>query len=343
MGTCIQGFHKIDTDKWEFAKEGFIRGKRHLLKTIQRRRTPQSLQNGSSSGSSSEAGKAALEGELDHLRKEKSSMMQVVVEMQHQLQDTFQHMETVNDKIQEAETRQKQMVSFLAKMIWNPAFLARIQQKEQKHITTPRRKFLKRQHESGTEGKIVKYKPELRDFAVASEPLEFNPNTVKQFPDYPLQNTGENLAFGRENVPLQVENTDCGELAQVTPEQAGVSSLNTLNQFKIGKNVMNPEQQDTPEYVYSFPEDLAREKNYLEISSPGVESMVKEEVEWNLGFEANAGMSSSTNELWGNLSNYEVPGLGVSSDISDVWDIGSPQPWGMSGIETWPDEDLPLK
>ncbi|CAI9760625.1 unnamed protein product [Fraxinus pennsylvanica] len=335
------GFRKIDTDKWEFANEGFLRGKRHLVKTIQRRRKPQSLQIGSLSGSSSEAGKAALEGELEHLRKEKSSMMQVVVEMQHQQRDTFQHMETVNEKLQEAEKRQKQMVSFLAKMFQNPAFLAHIQRKERNGITSPRRKFLKHRHESGTpdsslEGKTAKCRPKLKDFAVASEPLEFNP-----VPDYPLQNTGENLAFDEECVPFQVENTDHDELALITQEQTGLPSLNTLNQFKIGKNVMNPEQQVTPEYEISFPEDLAREKNFLEISSPGIESMVKEEVKWNLGFEASDDISSYTNELWGNLSNYEMLELGVSSGISDIWDIGSPQPWGISGIETWPDEHSP--
>lgn len=310
------------------------------MKTIQRQRRPQS-QIGSLSGSSSEAGKAALEGEVERLRKEKSSMMQVVVEMQHQQRDTFQHMETVNEKLQEAEKRQKQIVSFLAKMFQNPAFIARIQRKERNGITSPRRKFLKHHHESGTpesslEGQIAKCRPELRDFAVASEPLELNP-----VPDYPLQNTGEDLAFGGERVPFHVENTDYDELALVTQEQAGVSSLNTLNQFKIGNNVMNPKQQVTPEYEISFPEELAREKNFLELSSPGIESMIKEEVQWNLGFEPSDDISSYTNELWGNLSNYEMPELGVCSGISDVWDIGSPQPWGISGIETWPDEDSP--
>ncbi|KAL2502651.1 Heat stress transcription factor A-3 [Forsythia ovata] len=348
------GFRKIDTDKWEFANERFIRGQRHLLKTMQRRRTPQSLQIGCSSGSSSEAGKAALEGELERLRKEKSSMMQVVVEMQHQQRDTFQRMESVNEKLQEAEKRQKQMVSFLAKMFQNPAFLARLKQKEQKGITSPRtiRNFLKHQHESGTsksslEGQIVKYRPELRDF-VASVSSDFNPDSVKQLPDYPSQNTGENRASGAESVPFQVENTDLDELALVheflqSPEQAGgVSSLSTLDPFIKGKDVMNLEKQVTPEYVVSFPEDLAREKNFLEISSPVIGSMVKEEDEWNLGFEASAGMSSSTNELWGNLSNYYMPELGVSSGISDIWDIASLQPGGISGIETWPDEDSPL-
>lgn len=322
------------------------------MRTIQRRRTSQSLQIGSSSGSSSETGKAALQGELEHLRKEKSSMMQAVVEMQHQQRNTFQHMEIVNKKLQEAEKRQKQMLSFLAKMLQNPAFVARLQQKG---ITSPRttRKFLKHQHESGTpgsslEGQIVKYRPERRDFAMASVPPDFNPDTFKQLPDYSLQNTGENLAFGAGIFPFQAEHTDRDavvlqhEFIQ-TPEQAGgVSSMDALDPFNKGKNIINPEKQVTPQHFISFPEDLAREKNFLEILSPGIGHMVKEEGEWNLGFEASHGMSSSTNELWSNLSNYDMPELGVSSGISDIWDIGSLQPWGTPGIETWPEEDSPL-
>ncbi|KAI3447500.1 hypothetical protein Pfo_004165 [Paulownia fortunei] len=226
------GFHKIDTDKWEFANEGFIRGQRHLLKKIQRRKSPQSQQIGSSSGTSDDAGKAALEGEIDCLRKQRSLMMQEVVELQQQQRGTVQHMEIVNEKLQTAEKRQKQMVSFLGKIFQNPAILARLQQtREQKSITSPRtmRKFMKHQvHEPGTsdsspKGQIVKYQHE--NYTLPSVTLDSDPVMVKQLPGYSLQDMGDNPVFGTEHVPFQAEDIAPDELAMMheflgTPEQA---------------------------------------------------------------------------------------------------------------------------
>lgn len=304
---CIQGFRKVDADKWEFANEGFLRGKRHLLRNIQRRKSPQA--QGSSSGSSTEAGKTAFEGEIEKLKQEKQSMMQEVIELQQQQRGTVQHMRAVNEKLQAAEQRQKQMVSFLAKVFQNPSFLARL---KQKNIDSPRtmRKFVKHhQHQEGTsglsiEGEIVKYEADMENLATPSVTPDLNPLSVEQIPG--------NLGLGSESMPFKTENTETEALAMAHEDI-----------LSKGKNVVSTQPEVIPEYFISFPEESVKEENFPDLFSPGIEN-------WSMGFEASPSMPGSSNELWGNLSNYDVPELGVSEGLSDIWELGSPQAAGGS-------------
>ncbi|TKY53047.1 Heat stress transcription factor A-3 [Spatholobus suberectus] len=189
------GFRKIDTDKWEFYNEAFQRGKKHLLKNIQRRRSPQSQQVGSyiGIGSPTDAVKSGVEVEIERLRKERSMLMEEVVDLQQQQRRTAHRTGEVNQRLQSAEQRQKQMVSFLAKLFQNPAFLAHLRQKkEQREIDSPRvvRKFVKQhQHEAGTaetlkEGQIMRYQPDWRNTGMSSETPELSPVSIEQSPHY---------------------------------------------------------------------------------------------------------------------------------------------------------------
>ncbi|KAK4343115.1 hypothetical protein RND71_038931 [Anisodus tanguticus] len=115
-------------------------------------------------------------------------MMQEVIELQQQQRGTVQQMEAVNEKLQAAEQKQKQkqMVSFLAKVFQNPTFLTRLQQmKEQGKITSPRttRKFVKHQPhdpdrvESSMEGQIVKYRPNFQETGLGAEAMPLKGGT----------------------------------------------------------------------------------------------------------------------------------------------------------------------
>ncbi|KAI7997904.1 Heat stress transcription factor A-3 [Camellia lanceoleosa] len=352
------GFRKIDTDRWEFANEGFLRGKRHLLKSIQRRKSTQMQQIRSHAGSSTELEKGGLEGELERLRKEKTSMIQEVVELQHQHHGTVQDMNAVNEKLQAAEQRQKQMVTFLAKLFRNPEFLARLQQKkEQRAIDSPRtmRKFVKHQQhepgqlESSMEGQIIEYRPELWNLAASSITPDLSPAAANEIPDFLVQDREGNLGLGAETLPFQIGNIVSEELHVThevlkTTEQVGerTSSLRTEDPLFKGKNVVYPQPELVPEYFVSFPEDLTKEKNVPESLSPGIESLVKKEDVWNIGFQAGAGMSNSSNELWDIVTNYDVPELGISSGLSHIWDLDSLLVAGSSGAEKWPGDDSPF-
>ncbi|CAN4121423.1 unnamed protein product [Withania somnifera] len=338
------GFRKIDADRWEFANEGFLRGKRHLLKNIQRRRSHQA---GSFSGSSTEAGKGTMD-EIEKLKKEKSLMMQEVVELQQQQRGTVQQMEAVNEKLQAAEHRQKQMVSFLAKVFQNPTFMARLQQmKEQGKITSPKtmRKFIKHQRhdpsseESSKEGQIVKYRPDFQDLATYFESSDANPVVDQQLLESGLgakamSSKGGNVAS--EGLTMAHELLKSPDLVI-----EGASNFNLENSHFKGKNVASHQLEVMPEYFASFPEELGKENDNSGFSAPGIESMVKEEEVWSLGFEASAGMSSTGTELWGSIGNY-VPDFGVSSGLSDFWDIDPLQAAGSSGVDEWPDDESPF-
>ncbi|KAI6706485.1 hypothetical protein NL676_009447 [Syzygium grande] len=276
-GESFVGFHKIDTDRWEFANEAFQRGKRQLLKNIQRRKSPQTQQIGSYSGPSSEAGKPGLEVEVVMLRKEKSMLMQEVVELQQQHRGTAHHAEAVNQRLQAAEQRQKLMVSFMAKLLQNPSFVALLREKKEQREIGPsrmRQKFLKHHQPEdveavpSTEGQIVKYRHDTGTLDASSGFPTLNPIPVNSPKHLPEVSTGTGL--GEENIPLQVEDVMSretsaprdiasvqGYLRTLDLLREGSSSLGADLQF-MGKSVTeSPGQEFTPQYFVSSPEDLA--------------------------------------------------------------------------------------
>uniref|UniRef100_A0A0D9YT22 HSF-type DNA-binding domain-containing protein n=1 Tax=Oryza glumipatula TaxID=40148 RepID=A0A0D9YT22_9ORYZ len=137
------GFRKVHADRWEFAHEDFLRHSKHLLKKIVRRRSSPTQQSGLQPGSSGESG---LDPELNTLRREKNALLQEVTRLKQEHLQTIEQMSTLNQRLESAEDRQKQMVSFLAKLLQNPTFLRQLKvHRQQKEIDSTRvkRKFLK--------------------------------------------------------------------------------------------------------------------------------------------------------------------------------------------------------
>lgn len=233
---CIinQGFRKIDTDKWEFMNEGFVRGQRHLLRKIQRRKSHHSQQFDALPSPSNKAGKDALEGEIEGLRKERSSIMQEVVALQHEQLGTIQHIEVVKEKLEAAESRQKQMVSFLAKILQNPKFSGGLQKPSEKaSITAPRpvRKFVKHSAYNSS--------PEAQTCLLQNSPV-----------------------VGEEQMPSQIEDVVGDETAMVqelliTPEEdESVPIFRTVDPLLNGQDEMNSQLQPVNDYYISSGEDL---------------------------------------------------------------------------------------
>lgn len=123
----MQGFRKVDPDKWEFANEGFMRGQRQLLKNI-RRKKPQSQIQGLDS--CLEVGWFGLELEIDRLRRDKQVLMVELVKLRQQHHSTKCYLTEMEERIKCTELKQQHMMNFLATAIQNPSFVQQIVRQE---------------------------------------------------------------------------------------------------------------------------------------------------------------------------------------------------------------------
>ncbi|EEF34721.1 Heat shock factor protein HSF8, putative [Ricinus communis] len=180
------GFRKVDPDRWEFANEGFLRGQKHLLKSISRRKpahghghqqAQQPHGQSSSVGACVEVGKFGLEEEVERLKRDKNVLMQELVRLRQQQQTTDSQLQTMVQRLQGMEQRQQQMMSFLAKAMQSPGFFAQFVQQQNesnRRITEANKKRRLKQdgipeNESSTspDGQIVKYQPLVNEAAKA--------------------------------------------------------------------------------------------------------------------------------------------------------------------------------
>ncbi|GAV77858.1 HSF_DNA-bind domain-containing protein [Cephalotus follicularis] len=180
------GFRKVDPNRWEFANEGFLRGQKHLLKNISRRKPANNVHSQqpqvqtSSVGVCVELGKFGLEEEVERLQRDKNVLMQELVRLRQQQQATDHQLQTVGQRVHVMEQRQQQMMSFLAKAMQSPGFLNQLvqQQTESNRLIVggSKKRRLPRQDEEnlasqhGTEapnGQIVKYQPSMNVAAKA--------------------------------------------------------------------------------------------------------------------------------------------------------------------------------
>lgn len=182
------GYKKIDPDCWEFANEGFLRGQKHLLKTI-RRRKPSQMQvpqetasevQSLSVGSCVEVGNIGIEEEVERLKIDKNIHREELVKLSQQQQATDHRLENVGQRLQLMEQTEQQAMSFLAKVLQSPGFIAELvhQQNEGKrHITgmNKKRRYPNQEDENYAgkqvsalhDRQIVRYQPLMNEAAKA--------------------------------------------------------------------------------------------------------------------------------------------------------------------------------
>ena len=117
----------MDPDRWEFANEGFLRGQKHLLKTIKRRRPPTHPPVQQQSFSPYlEVGEFGLDREVDRLKRDRQLLIQELVKLRQEQQDTRAYLKAMEERLQVTEQKQQQMMAFLARLMQNPSFLRQL-------------------------------------------------------------------------------------------------------------------------------------------------------------------------------------------------------------------------
>ncbi|KAG8647932.1 hypothetical protein MANES_09G127300v8 [Manihot esculenta] len=147
------GFRKVDPDRYEFANEGFLKGQKHLLKSISRKKS---------------------------LNGQSTQPPQELVRLRQQQQATDNQLQTVGQRVQAMEQRQQQMMSFLAKAMQSPGFLNQLvqQNNESNRLAAGgnKKRRLPRQEEenlavktgsNSPNGQIVKFHSSMNEAAKA--------------------------------------------------------------------------------------------------------------------------------------------------------------------------------
>ncbi|KAI3441854.1 HSF_DOMAIN domain-containing protein [Psidium guajava] len=249
------GFRKVDPDRWEFANEGFLKGQKHLLKSISRRKpahgqgsqqTQQPPGQSSSVGACVEVGKFGLEEEVERLKRDKNVLMQELVRLRQQQQATDGQLQTMVQRLHGMEQRQQQMMSFLAKAVQSPGFFAQFVQQQNessRRITEVNKKrrlrrdgLSENEHTTASDGQIVKYQPPLKEAAGAlfRQMMKVEAPQQESFKNSPegfLLGDGSSLSSGMDSrtssrisgVTLQEVPPTSSQLPEIPPA-SGVSA-----------------------------------------------------------------------------------------------------------------------
>ncbi|XP_038902159.1 heat stress transcription factor A-4c-like [Benincasa hispida] len=109
------GFRKIDREQWEFANEGFIRGRTHLLKSIHRRKPiySHSQSHGNGGAPLSEQEREELEQKIKTLYQEKAILQSQLQKHENEKEQIGLQIQTICQQLWQMGNQQKQLIGIL--------------------------------------------------------------------------------------------------------------------------------------------------------------------------------------------------------------------------------------
>jgi heat shock transcription factor len=108
----IQGFRKVDTDRWEFAHESFLRGQAHLLPLVVRKKKKKKAAGG-------------CREQLCEEGEEVRGTIRAVQRLRDQQRGMEEELQAMDRRLRAAESRPGQMMAFLAKLADEPGVVLR--------------------------------------------------------------------------------------------------------------------------------------------------------------------------------------------------------------------------
>lgn len=130
----MQGFRKVDPQRWEYANSDFLGEQQHLLKNIKRRRNVDQSSNQHHGGDGCvELGRSELEKEVNGLRKDRQVLLLEIVELQRQQQSSQAQLLEMERRMQGTERRQQLAMAFLSLALKNPTFLQKLVHRVEQH------------------------------------------------------------------------------------------------------------------------------------------------------------------------------------------------------------------
>ncbi|CAI8611047.1 unnamed protein product [Vicia faba] len=243
------GFRKIDSDRWEFANEGFQGGKKHLLKNIRRRSKYNKLHQGGFNLMT-----PGVESEVEKLKKDQNMLKLEILKLRQQQENSNIQLTNVNERVRRAEMKQYQMIYFLTKMARKPVFMDQLIQKmKRKKEVDGSIDMVKRPRLLGTQGTGVDYRPQGRE----------------QFDSLQTELNGlftENVNIGRMEAPVSDTLEDgfvsslhemraCGDSRQNVQDVS--SAYHVMSEKLLSENSVVDEEMDVNDSnIYLELEDL---------------------------------------------------------------------------------------
>ncbi|XP_024961176.1 heat stress transcription factor A-8-like isoform X2 [Cynara cardunculus var. scolymus] len=194
---------KTDTDRWEFANDGFVKGQKHLLNSINRKKVTQvTAQQKVTQQKAPELAKLIdvskheekLWKEVESLKTDKNMLMQELIKQREHQETSQTKMLVLREQLKGMEKNQHQMLSFIVMAMQSPGFFSQLSppvqrtwlksERSSKTILKPVTKDSKRVVHP-QEGAIVKYQPPIETPAIILEdPVELDLTCEDLFMDF---------------------------------------------------------------------------------------------------------------------------------------------------------------